>query len=175
MKQRLGLAQALIAEPQVLLLDEPTDGVDPLGRAEIRAILERQKQAGRTVFLNSHLLSEVERLCDRVAILHRGEVVRLGTIDELTRSDLVYRIVTTAPLPAAVASELARLVVAVRPLPDGVEVSVARDEEIDAVVDLLRARGVALRGLSGKRLSLEEVFLQSVRDGAPASGSGAAT
>ena len=78
MKQRLGLAQALLHEPRVLLLDEPTDGVDPVGRAEIRDVLLQLKNEKRTVFLNSHLLSEVERLCDRVAILERGQVVREG-------------------------------------------------------------------------------------------------
>ncbi len=166
MKQRLGLAQALLADPEVLLLDEPTDGVDPLGRAEIRGILEEQKERGRTIFLNSHLLSEVERLCDRVAILEQGEIVRSGTIEELTRAELVFAVTTVAPLSAEVLAELAALVVAARPLDDGVEVSVAREEAIDAVIDLLRARGVSVRGLAGKRHSLEEVFLASVQDAA---------
>jgi ABC-2 type transport system ATP-binding protein len=76
MKQRLGLAQALVGDPQLVLLDEPTDGVDPVGRAEIRDLLLSLKRSGKTVFLNSHLLSEVERLCDRVAILERGALVR---------------------------------------------------------------------------------------------------
>ncbi|CAN5346572.1 hypothetical protein BH10PLA2_BH10PLA2_32060 [soil metagenome] len=76
MKQRLGIAQAIFHDPQVIFLDEPTDGVDPLGRREIRQILQQLKDEGKTTFLNSHLLSEVELLCDWVAILQKGEVIR---------------------------------------------------------------------------------------------------
>ncbi len=92
MKQRLGLAQALIHEPEVVFLDEPTDGVDPVGRARIRDMLVALREKGTTIFLNSHLLSEVEQLCNRVGILERGELVRVGTIDQLTRTELVYRV-----------------------------------------------------------------------------------
>jgi len=175
MKQRLGLAQALIAEPKVLFLDEPTDGVDPIGRAEIRGILERQKELGRTIFLNSHLLSEVEQVCDRVAILRSGEVARSGSIEELTRAELVYTLTTATPLPAEILAELATLaghVVSARAGPGGVEIGVAKEEAIDHVIDLLRARGVAIRGLVGKRHSLEEVFLESMKS-APRASTGA--
>ena len=85
MKQRLGIAQALMHDPEVIFLDEPTDGVDPVGRREIRELMGRLKEKGHTIFLNSHLLGEVELICDRVAILQRGELVREGTIDELTK------------------------------------------------------------------------------------------
>ena len=79
MKQRLGIAQAMFHDPEVIFLDEPTDGVDPVGRREIRAIMQQLKEEGKTIFLNSHLLGEVELICDRVAILQRGEVIREGT------------------------------------------------------------------------------------------------
>ena len=85
MMQRLGMAQAVFNEPDLLILDEPTDGVDPIGRHELRDLVLEQKQRGATIFLNSHLLSEVERLCDRVAILKQGRLVRHGTLDDLTR------------------------------------------------------------------------------------------
>src|SRR5204863_4264972 len=78
MKQRLGIAQALFHDPEVVFLDEPTDGVDPVGRREIRAIMARLKGEGKTLFLNSHLLGEVELVCDRVGILQEGELVREG-------------------------------------------------------------------------------------------------
>lgn len=84
MMQRVGLAQALMNDPLLVLLDEPTDGVDPVGRREIRDILIQMRDQGRTVFLNSHLLSELEMVCDRVAIMVQGRVVKQGTLDELT-------------------------------------------------------------------------------------------
>jgi ABC-2 type transport system ATP-binding protein len=85
MRQRVGIAQALINNPDLVVLDEPTDGVDPVGRRDIREIVARLKERGTTVFINSHLLSELEMVCDRVAILVKGTVASQGTIDELTR------------------------------------------------------------------------------------------
>ncbi len=84
MLQRLGLAQALMHDPEMLILDEPTDGVDPVGRKEMRTLLQRLKAEGKTIFINSHLLQEIELVCDRVVILVRGEVQRAGAIQELT-------------------------------------------------------------------------------------------
>src|ERR1044071_156439 len=90
--QRVGVAQALVNDPELVILDEPTDGVDPVGRREIRDVLLRLKNEGRTVFVNSHLLSELEMICDRVAILVAGRVVRQGTLDELTRESQCFSI-----------------------------------------------------------------------------------
>src|SRR5512144_644236 len=87
MTQRLGLASALVHEPEVLLLDEPTDGVDPVGRREIRDLLRAEAARGKTVLLNSHLLSEIERTCDRVAVLRKGKVAAMGTVEELTKRE----------------------------------------------------------------------------------------
>ncbi len=84
MRQRVGLAQALANDPDLLVLDEPTDGLDPVGRREVRDVLGRLREQGKTIFLNSHMLSEVERVCDRVAILASGTVIRQGTLAELT-------------------------------------------------------------------------------------------
>ncbi len=92
MRQRLGLAAALLGHPQLLILDEPTDGVDPLGRAEIRNILAEERARGATLFLNSHLLSETERVCDRIGILSAGQLVREGTIEALCGSESKYRL-----------------------------------------------------------------------------------
>ena len=87
--QRIGLAQALVNDPDLVLLDEPTDGVDPVGRRDIRDVLAGLREHGKTVFINSHLLSELEMICDRVAILVGGRVARQGTIDELAISKAV--------------------------------------------------------------------------------------
>src|SRR3954462_1632405 len=83
MLQRVGLAQALVNDPELLVLDEPTSALDPVARVEIRGLLLRAKAAGRTVFLSSHLLSEIEGICDRVAFLIKGKVARLGRLSEL--------------------------------------------------------------------------------------------
>ncbi|MFO0831721.1 MAG: ABC transporter ATP-binding protein [Phycisphaerales bacterium] len=102
MRQRVGIAQALAADPDLVVLDEPTDGVDPVGRRDIREVLTRIKEEGHTVFLNSHLLSELEMLCDRVAILVQGSVASQGTIHELTVDQQRYEIeVESGPEGAA--------------------------------------------------------------------------
>jgi len=92
MRQRVGIAQALMNDPDIVLLDEPTDGVDPVGRRDIRQIVERIRDDGRTVLLNSHLLSELEMVCDRVAILVQGRLHQQGTLDELTVGQQYYEI-----------------------------------------------------------------------------------
>ena len=84
MQQRLGLAQALLHQPEVLILDEPTDGLDPVGRSQVRTVLQKLRDEGQTVFINSPLLQEVELVCDRVAILDKGQLRFVGTIEELT-------------------------------------------------------------------------------------------
>jgi ABC-2 type transport system ATP-binding protein len=92
MQQRIALAQALVNDPDLIVLDEPTDGLDPVGRRDVRETLVRLRNDGKTVFLNSHLLSEVESICDRVAILSAGKVVRQGTLDELTAGSKHFEI-----------------------------------------------------------------------------------
>lgn len=101
MRQRLGIANALMMDPELVVLDEPTDGVDPVGRKEIREVLTRLREQGRTVFLNSHLLSELEMVCDRVAIMVQGQVTSQGTIDELTRDSRRYEIEVVSPAESA--------------------------------------------------------------------------
>jgi ABC-2 type transport system ATP-binding protein len=161
MKQRLGVAQALYHGPDVVFLDEPTDGVDPLGRREIRTILQDLKSRGVTVFLNSHLLSEVEQLCDRVAILQRGLLAREGTIGDLTeqRNRYVLGLADGQELPAAVLREAGY---DVRPAGPHWELTLRDGQSIDPVVDLLRGRGLGVRHLVEKRQTLEEAFLQTV-------------
>lgn len=178
MKQRVGLAQALINEPDLVLLDEPTDGLDPVGRRDVRAVLVELKSRGKTVFLNSHLLSELEMVCDRVAILVQGVVATQGTIDELTGGQHHYLIelaVNGAPAPADSIEKIlgARVELRQGRLPTGhavdVEQGVVRVATADPLIvqpllDALRAGGIVIRALRPVRPSLEDLFMQAVTD-----------
>jgi ABC-2 type transport system ATP-binding protein len=164
MKQRLGIAQALFHDPAVVFLDEPTDGVDPVGRREIRDLMQQLKERGKTVFLNSHLLGEVEQVCDRVAILQRGSLARQGTVADLTRQVGRF-VVGLAPGQEFPADEVARLGYAVEPVGARVEVTLPDGKGIDPVLGLLHARGLNLRHLVEKKQTLEDVFVAMV-DGA---------
>ncbi len=161
MKQRVGIAQAIFHRPEVIFLDEPTDGVDPVGRREIRALLQFLKEQGVSIFVNSHLLGEVELLCDRVMILQRGEVIRSGDIASLTRMQGTFR-VGLAPgqdFPVKDVSAQGYEVLSRDPL---WEVVLKDGQTIDPVVDLLRGRGLSVRHLVEKRETLEDMFMRTV-------------
>jgi ABC-2 type transport system ATP-binding protein len=104
MARRLGLAQALINDPQLVVLDEPTSGLDPIGSAEVKDLILRLKQAGKTVLLCSHLLADVEDVCDRIAILHQGVLREMGPVEQLLRTDDRQQIELNAPTPAVLAA-----------------------------------------------------------------------
>ena len=161
MKQRLGVAQAILHDPEVVFLDEPTDGVDPVGRREIRAIMDRLRDEGKTVFLNSHLLGEVELICDRVAIMQRGEIVREGTVEALTRLSGLY-VLGLAPGEIFPREEVAVLGYQVTAVGETWEIGLADGQTIDPVVGLLHARGLNLRHLVQKRQTLEDQFVEVV-------------
>jgi ABC-2 type transport system ATP-binding protein len=162
MTQRLGLASALIHQPEVLLLDEPTDGVDPVGRREIRDLLREVAEQGTTVFINSHLLSEIELTCDRVAVLRRGEVAAVGSIEELTRKESRYKVVASPVDDAAVAA-LQNNGAAVERKNGHLLLAVRDVAHLNALIDELRARGAALTELTQERSTLEDVFVDLVK------------
>jgi ABC-2 type transport system ATP-binding protein len=161
MQQRLGLAQALINEPELLFLDEPTEGLDPLGRKQVRDLLVSLRAAGKTIFLNSHMLSEIEMVCDHVLILHRGAVARSGTPAEFTRATGEYRI-RLAEVTDAARQAVASLVAAANW--DGTCVYVAaRDRaQLNALIDRLRAASVEIEAVEPMRSTLEEFFIEVV-------------
>jgi ABC-2 type transport system ATP-binding protein len=166
MKQRLGIAQALMHEPDVIFFDEPTDGVDPVGRKHIRDLMQALKAEGKTIFLNSHLLGEVELICDRVAILNRGVVLRLGDVATLTQQKGLYTI-GLAPGEEFPREDVFKLGFDVLRSGDHWEVVLRDGQAIDPVVELLHARGLKLRHLVEKRQTLEDLFVATVEAAEP--------
>jgi ABC-2 type transport system ATP-binding protein len=166
MRQRAGLAAALVNDPRILFLDEPTDGVDPVGRKEIRDLLLRMRDEGRTVFLNSHLLSEAEQVCDRVAILLQGRVVKQGRLGELQQEGASQELVVRWAGPAL---ELPGCTGAPRPHPDDPALRVheiASMDPLDAqlAIDAARAAGAVIVSLTSRRERLEDLFMKAVTD-----------
>lgn len=160
MLQRLGLAQALMNDPELVFLDEPTDGLDPIGRRDVRQILLEMKQRGKTVFLNSHLLSELEMICDRVAILVQGRVARQGTIDDLTKDSLHYRITVGGDLTARRAEIESRG----GKLDGGVIQIPGQDvKQVNAMIDLLRKHEYLIESVAPHRFTLEDIFVQATQ------------
>lgn len=165
MLQRLGLAQALLNDPDLLFLDEPTSGVDPVGRRAIRDLVLELRDSGATIFLNSHLLSEVEKVCSEVAILRDGSIVRQGTIEELTAVERVYDLVTT-PIPNDFESAST-----LSPSPqDGpadpalkkYRARAKNRESLNTLLDELRSADVEIDSLIPLRRSLEDYFIDVV-------------
>jgi len=161
MLQRLGIAQALMNDPDLVVLDEPTDGLDPVGRRDVRELLLELKSKGTTVFLNSHLLSELEMVCDRVAILVEGLVARQGTLDQLTEHTLEYRISFCGDLEP-IRGKLEALGAVV----DRCHVTLPGSDmkKVNAAIDLLRGQGVAIEAVEPRRFSLEDVLVQAMGD-----------
>jgi ABC-2 type transport system ATP-binding protein len=161
MQQRTGLAAALVNDPQLVILDEPTDGVDPVGRREIRDLLLRLRAEGRTVFLNSHLLGEVEQVCDRVAIMLKGRVEKQGSLAELTSDSRRWRITVEGAMPAWIAE--------FGPTASGegrtsVEFKTNDLVRVQECIDRLRAERLNIVSIAEPRESLEDLFMRLVRD-----------
>lgn len=162
MLQRLGLAQALTHRPRLLILDEPTDGVDPVGRRDIREILNRLTGTGVTVFINSHLLAEVESFCDYVAILHRGKLALQGRISALVEGR-GYAI-TANRVPETVVASLQNTASATRRNADGgLEIRAASLESANELIDIIRGGGGLIESVKNESSSLEDIFIQSTR------------
>ena len=160
MLQRLGLAQALIHSPTILILDEPTDGVDPVGRRQIREILGRCEERGVTIFVNSHLLAEVETLCREVAILHKGKVALSGKMQDLTAGK-GYRLTVVHP-PEALAEELRGRATSTAVRDGFVDFQFSNRELANGAMDLLRSEHCEIEALAPTTSTLEEVFVRTV-------------
>ena len=161
MQQRVGLAQAILNDPDLVILDEPTSALDPLGRREVREIVSHLKSLGKTVMLNSHLLSEIEMTCDQVAILKNGVVVRQGRIDDLLAapSTVEMRILNQTP---ALLQELRGLAQTVTVEGEQVTASIGNEGGIPELVAATVRNGGRLMALVPRRESLEDLFIRVV-------------
>jgi ABC-2 type transport system ATP-binding protein len=177
MYQRLGLAQALMHDPDLLILDEPTDGLDPVGRNEVRKVIERLRDLGKTIFLNSHILQEVEMVCTRVAIMAKGQLLAIGPIDELTSAGESQLVIVDVVLPSDVVDGKAFVAakvndwdtshVSVMPHPHRgathrVTAPIGDPSDLDRLVDALREANLSIRRLESKRPTLEDTFMRLV-------------
>lgn len=156
MLQRVGLAQALVNDPELLILDEPTSALDPLARIAVREMLLEARRAGKTVFLSSHLLSEIELICDRVAILHRGQIVRLGRTAELLESrEKLHVAARGVPLSAFAGAQA---------LNGRVDFTIATAQQ-RAVLEKIWAMGGEVISLYPEKKSLEQIFVELTSSG----------
>jgi ABC-2 type transport system ATP-binding protein len=160
MLQRLGLAQAILHDPKLVFLDEPMSGLDPMGRREVRDLIQQLRHEGKTVFFSTHILSDAEALCDRVGVIHQGELRGVGAVAELTSQTQgkVEIIFCSQTVPAA----LTGLGAEARVSGDMVN-AVLREEQQDAALEVLRRERLKLISLTPVRSSLEEYYVARTR------------
>ena len=167
MLQRVGLAQALVNDPAIVFLDEPMSGLDPVGRREVRDLIAGLRQEGKTVFMNSHILSDIEVLCDRVAILKHGKLAHVGRLDELRRSageneNNRVEVVITGTDAKTLSSQLTSLEeFQITTTPGGLRIELPDESRVDEVIDALRRAGGKLVSVQPVRQSLEDLFVES--------------
>lgn len=163
MLQRVGLAQALINDPQVVVLDEPMTGLDPVGRKEVRDLILDLKVRGKTVFFSTHIVPDVEMICDRVGIIVAGRLMRVGRLEELLGSEVESIEITASGLDEGACTEIAQWSVR-PPMHQGGKVlfAVKTEKEASQVLALLVERGASIRAVHPQRRTLEEHFLREV-------------
>jgi ABC-2 type transport system ATP-binding protein len=168
MLQRIGIAQALVNDPEIVFLDEPMSGLDPIGRREVRDLMLSLQSRNKTIFFSSHILSDVEALCGRAAILSRGKLVRCGTVQELTgNQDSALEVVAVGIDPSLLdrfQAALASLVSAVA-TPNGVHLILKDESEVDQALAIIRRCEGKLVSINPKRASLEDIFSRTDETG----------
>jgi ABC-2 type transport system ATP-binding protein len=160
MLQRTGLAAALVADPRLLVLDEPMSGLDPLGRREVRDLIHEERRGGRTVLFSSHVLSDVEALCDRVVILRKGEVVVRGAIDELVRRDAKLAELTLRGVSESARPTLVGEAKVLRTIDDVVAIEVEGEAALQAALRRALEAGAKVVSVTPRKDSLEDLFLR---------------
>ncbi len=157
MQQRVGLAQALLHDPELILLDEPTDGVDPMGRRDIRDLLLHLRDQGRTILVNSHILAELEHICDRLAVVVKGRVTLQGTLAELTQQDRRWEVrMRGASLDWGDLKSDTTDKGTIIMLPN------AQASDVQPVIDRVRAAGGEILGVQESQPSLEDLFMRAI-------------
>lgn len=163
MAQRLGLAHTLINDPELIFLDEPTDGIDPVGRKEVRDLLVELRSRGKTIFLNSHLLSEVERVSDEIAILKKGQVLQSGPLQDFISTNHQYFVETEDG--SHVLGELcARFEIDYSKSGEPPLITVRNAEQLNKLIDALREKKVLIKSVVPRKISLEDYFIDVVRE-----------
>ena len=160
MLQRVGLAQSLVNDPEIVFLDEPMSGLDPVGRREVRDLIAAMRDEGKTVFMCSHILSDIEVLCDRVAILKKGRLAEVGYLDELRRKiegPNRMEVMATGTDADVLRKELTDS--EITPTPRGLRIEIASEDEIEKVIAALRRVGGKIVSVQPVKQSLEELFL----------------
>ena len=163
MQQRIGLACALLPDPNLLFLDEPTSALDPLGRREVREIIVNLRGRGKTVFLNSHLLSEVEMLCDQVAIIKSGRIVAAGTVNELLSSSVEVEMLI-GDMNELIQRELLKISNSLKKDGERLLVSLNNENDVPRLAEAVVQNGGLLYRLASRRSSLEDLFVELVSD-----------
>jgi ABC-2 type transport system ATP-binding protein len=162
MIQRIGIAQAIINDPEVVFLDEPMSGLDPIGRREVREIISSLKNCGVTVFFSSHILPDVEMLCDRVAIVNKGKLQEAGTLEDILKAKIEGYDIVLSRVDDTVAAELKKLCGEAIVMGDRLHLRTATPSQADAVLACVLSHGVKLISVNPVRASLEEYFFQEV-------------
>jgi ABC-2 type transport system ATP-binding protein len=166
MMQRLGLAQALLHDPELVVLDEPMSGLDPIGRMEVRNLVRKLKTDGKTVFFSSHIISDVEALCDRVVMLHRGRKVAEGSVDEMMEKEVQYVEVVFTPVPASQAAAAAGVPPGAGSVQgDTFVVRAATLEEANRWIADFRCAGVQVVSCVPVKKRLEEIYVERMGGG----------
>ena len=161
MLQRVGIAQAIVHNPKVVFLDEPMSGLDPLGRRDVRDLIQSLRDEGKTIFFSTHILSDAEALCDRVAILHKGELQGVGAVEELTartesKVEILFQGLEAITLLSALGAEC-------HATGEMVRVTIAESRQ-DEALDTLRRQGARLVSLTPVRATLEDYFIERLKN-----------
>lgn len=164
MLQRVGLAQSLVNEPRIVFLDEPMSGLDPMGRREIRELISSLRETGTTVFMSTHILSDVEALCDEVAILRHGRLAATGKLDDLLAREgdnQSFEIMVTGVAAEALRSPIGQIAgTGISATANGASIEVLDEKDIDRVMQIIRGEGGKLLSVQPIRRSLEELFVE---------------
>lgn len=164
MLQRVGVAQAIIGHPDLVILDEPLSGLDPIGRRDIREIMLQLQQQGKTVFFSTHILPDVEMICDRVAILVQGRVKKIGHIHKLAEGAIKRIEITAEHVNEATLNKAREISHQLSQHEDEYSFHVQDDDEAGRLIDLLRAGGAVIRYVDTQRESLEDAFVKVTRE-----------